>query len=197
MSAGACLCRYTPIIRLYRDDAIAVCRIIKNGSVIGTFTIHMPPLLSLTMLINLSFPLSSILCPNLNMKSPGFRNSDKLNINLRKLQFQPQQTILPPVIPGVVIRCLDFQNRLASARNIYKIIDIRQHKRILGMIKHFFNLKDFKASLPLKDLRNQILQQMSHLHGHPVSLVFHCCNIPGRRISGLQFSDCLPQWTSM
>ena len=76
----------------------------------------------------------------------------------------------PPVILCVVIGRFDLQNSRPAVGKLYKVVNIRQHKRMHRMIENLLDLVDAIPRFYVEYLCHQIFQQMPHLLGYPVAL---------------------------
>ena len=100
-------------------------------------------------------------------------------------------TIQPPIIPGVVVCCLDFQNGSSTIWELNKVVYICQHPWIFRVLEHLFNLVDFITCFAFKNLCHQGFQQMSHFQRDPITfLIFNCRNI---QLVVIQVPGC-PPW---
>ena len=76
----------------------------------------------------------------------------------------------PPVILCIIVGGFYFEDRGSPPGKLYKVVNIRQHKRMHRMIKHLLDLIDAIPRFHMEYLCYQILQQMPHLLGYPVAL---------------------------
>ena len=62
--------------------------------------------------------------------------------------------VQPPVILGIVVRGFDFQNCGRTIRKFHKVVHIRQHPGILGVLEHLLDLIYLVAGPMLENFRH-------------------------------------------
>lgn len=79
--------------------------------------------------------------------------------------------VIEPALTGIIVGCFDFKNCRRAIWERHKVVQIREHPRIIWMLENTFAFVDLQSSLFFKDPRYQVFEKIAYLNGNPVSLI--------------------------